>query len=147
MHQAEPYRTYTRYGVEDRVVFTGSRSDVLDILHIFEVYAAPSRIEGFGLSLIEAICAGVPAIVSDIAAFTEVCDNGKYVLSFRSEDEQDLAGKLRYALDNRDEMKRLGKIARQYARHSFSIENMLKEYERFQEEVLIAAGVGTPVGD
>ena len=44
-------------------------------------------------------------------------------------------------------MKRLGKIARQYARHSFSIENMVKEYERFQEEVLIAAGVGTPVGD
>ena len=137
----------TRYGVEDRVVFTGSRSDVLDILHIFEVYAMPSRIEGFGLSLIEAICAGVPAIVSDIATFTELCDNGKYALTFRSEDAQDLADKLRYALNNQDEMKRLGKIARQYARQSFSIEKMVAEYERFYEEDLNAAGLATSVGD
>ncbi len=137
----------TRYRIEDRVVFTGSRSDVLDILHIFEVYAMPSRVEGFGLSLIEAICAGVPAIISDIPAFTELCDNGKYALSFRSEDAQDLADKLRYALNNQDEMKRLGKIARQYARQSYSIENMVAEYERFYEEDLIAAGLGTSAGD
>ena len=137
----------TRYGIEDRVVFTGSRSDVLDILNIFEVYAMPSRFEGFGLSLLEAICAGVPAIISDIPALTEVCDNGKYALSFRSEDAQDLADKLRYALDNRDEMKRLGKIASQYARQTFSIEKMVAEYERFYEADLNAAGLGTSVGD
>lgn len=138
----------TRYGIEDRVVFAGSRSDVLDILNIFEIYVMPSRFEGFGLSLIEAICAGVPAIISDIPALTELCHNGKYALSFRSEDAQDLADKLRYALDNRDEMKRLGKIARKYARQSFSIEKMVAEYEQFYEEDLSAAGLGgTPVGD
>ncbi|MCP4432418.1 MAG: glycosyltransferase [Gammaproteobacteria bacterium] len=137
----------TRYGIEDRVVFTGSRSDVLDILNIFEVYAMPSRFEGFGLSLVEAICAGVPAIISDIPALTEVCGNGKYALSFHSEDAQDLADKLRYALDNQDEMKRLGKIASQYARQSFSIEKMVAEYERIYEEDLNAAGLGTSVGE
>jgi glycosyltransferase involved in cell wall biosynthesis len=128
-------------------VFTGSRSDVLDILNIFEVYAMPSRFEGFGLSLIEAICAGVPAIISDIPALTEVCDNGKYALTFRSEDAQDLADKLRYALDHRDEMEQLGEVAKQYARQSFSIEKMIAEYEGFYEEDLNAAGLGTPVGD
>lgn len=137
----------TRYGIVDRVVFTGSRSDVLDILHIFEVYVMPSRIEGFGLSLIEAICAGVPAVISDIPALTEVCGNGKYALTFRSEDAQDLADKLRYALNNQDEMKRRAKIARPYARQSFSIEKMVAEYERFYEEDLNAAGLGTSVND
>jgi len=136
-----------RYGIEDRVVFTGSRTDVLDILNIFEVYAMPSRFEGFGLSLIEAICAGLPAIISDIPALTEVCDNGKYALTFRSDDAQDLADKLRYALDNRDEMQQLGKVAQRYARQAFSIEKMVAEYERFYAEDLDAAGLGTPVGD
>lgn len=136
-----------RYGIEDRVVFTGSRSDVLDLINIFEIYAMPSRFEGFGLALLEAMCAGVPAIISDIPALTEVCDNGKYALSFGSGDAQDLADKLRYALDNRDEMERLGKIASQYARQSFSIEGMVAEYERIFEEDLDAAGLGTSIGD
>ena len=107
----------------------------------------PSRIEGFGLALLEAICAGVPAIISDIPALTEVCDNGKYALSFRSEDAQDLADKLRYALTNQDEMKRLGTIAKQYARQTFNIEKMIAEYERFYEADLNAAGLGTSVGN
>ena len=136
-----------RLGIEDRVVFTGSRSDVLDILQIFEIYVMPSRFEGFGLSLLEAICAGVPAIISDIPALTEVCDNGKYALSFRSDDAQDLAEKLRYALNNQDEMKRLGEIANQYARDAFSIEKMIAEYERFYAEDLNAAGLGSPAED
>ncbi len=133
------------YGIEDRVVFTGSRSDVLDILQIFEVYVMPSRSEGFGLSLLEALCAGVPSIISDIPALLEVCNNGKYALTFHSEDAQDLANKLRYALNNQDEMKYLGKIACQYALQSFSIEKMVAEYERFYEEDLNAAGLGTSV--
>jgi glycosyltransferase involved in cell wall biosynthesis len=129
------------------VVFTGSRSDVLDLINIFEVYAMPSRFEGFGLALLEAMCAGVPAIISDIPALTEVCDNGKYALSFRSGDAQDLADKLRYALDNRDEMERRAKIARSYARQSFSIEKMVAEYERIYEEDLNVAGLVTSVTD
>ena len=111
------------------------------------VQLMPSRFEGFGLALLEAICAGVPSIISDIPALTEVSDNGKYALSFRSDDAQDLADKLRYALDNRDEMKRLGEAASQYARHAFSIEKMVAEYERFYEVDLQAAGPGTPVSE
>ncbi|NNE62545.1 MAG: glycosyltransferase, partial [Gammaproteobacteria bacterium] len=134
-----------RHGIEDRVIFTGSRSDVLDILHIFEIYVMPSRFEGFGLSLLEAMCAGVPAISSDIPALAEVSENGKYALSFRSDDAQDLADRLRYALDNPDDMKRLGKMASEYARQAFSIEKMVAEYERFFEEDLNAAGIGKSV--
>jgi hypothetical protein len=44
-------------------------------------------------------------------------------------------------------MKRLGTIARPYARQSFSIEKMVAEYERFYEEDLSAAGLGTSVND
>lgn len=134
----------SRYGIEDRVVYTGSRNDVLDILHIFELYAMPSRVEGFGLSLVEAICAGVPTVTSDIPTFIEVCENGKYTLSFRSEDSHDLAEKLRYALTNRDEMRQLAESAKQYARRYYSIENMVAQYERIYEEDLAAAGLSTP---
>jgi glycosyltransferase involved in cell wall biosynthesis len=35
----------------------------------------PSLVEGFGLPLIEALAAGVPAIVSDLPVFREICGN------------------------------------------------------------------------
>ena len=131
----------SRYGIENRVVFTGSRSDVLDILHIFEIFVMSSRIEGFGLSLIEAICAGVPAVTSDIPTFTEICEDGKHALSFRSEDSHSLAEKLRYALTHQDEMREMGGSAKQYARQHFSIEHMVAQYERAYEEDLSATGL------
>lgn len=137
----------SRYGILNRVVFTGSRNDVLDILQFFELYVMPSRIEGFGLSLAEAMCAGVPTITSDIPTFNEVCDNGKYGLRFHSGNSQQLADKLRYALTNRDEMIKLAEISKQYARHQFSIENMVAQYERSYEEDLAAITLGSPTSN
>lgn len=134
----------SRYGVEDRLVLTGSRDDVLNILHLFELFVMPSRIEGFGLSLVEAMCAGVPTITSDIPTFTEVCDNRKYALTFQSENSQDLAEKLRHALSYSDEMTSMAETAKQYARDHFSIERMVAQYERCYEEDLTAAGFNSP---
>ena len=89
-------------GISDRLVFAGSRDDVLKLLYNFEIYVMPSRVEGFGLSLVETMCTGIPAIVSDIEAFEEITEHGTYALLFKSGSWEDLTEKLRYALTHRD---------------------------------------------
>lgn len=49
-------------GLEDRVVLLGPRDDVPDILAALDCLASPSREEGFGLSMVEAMAAGVPLV-------------------------------------------------------------------------------------
>ncbi len=52
-------------GLEDRVMFTGVRSDVCDLMQAMDVFVFPSRYEGLPVSLVEAQAAGLPCIISD----------------------------------------------------------------------------------
>lgn len=56
----------TRLGIDERVVFTGPRQDISDLLSIMDIFVFPSLFEGLGLALIEAQAAGVPCLVSDV---------------------------------------------------------------------------------
>ncbi|MBX9606754.1 MAG: glycosyltransferase [Gammaproteobacteria bacterium] len=117
------------YDVSDRVIFAGSRDDVRMLLYSFELFVMPSRVEGFGLALVEAMVSGVPAIVSDIPAFKELTEEGTYALLFESGDSGDLREKLRFALTHEDEMAECARRAETHARSRFSAERMIKEYE------------------
>ncbi len=52
-------------GLEDRVIFTGVRDDVADLLQAMDVFVFPSLYEGLGIAAVEAQAAGVPCILSD----------------------------------------------------------------------------------
>ena len=52
-------------GLEDRVLFTGVRSDVCDLMQAMDVFVFPSLYEGLPVSLVEAQAAGLPCIISD----------------------------------------------------------------------------------
>lgn len=52
-------------GITDRVIFTGVRSDVPDLMQAMDCFVFPSLYEGLPVTLIEAQAAGLPCIVSD----------------------------------------------------------------------------------
>lgn len=51
-------------GLGERIFFTGTRSDVPDLLGIMDLFVFPSLWEGFGLAVVEAQAAGLPVIMS-----------------------------------------------------------------------------------
>lgn len=51
-------------GLENDIIFLGSRTDVHQIIHVFDVLLMPSLYEGFPVTLIESQTAGVPAVIS-----------------------------------------------------------------------------------
>lgn len=62
-------------GLENSVVFLGSRSDVGDVLTAMDCFLFPSFYEGFGTVIIEAQCSALPIIASDtIPSETKLCD-------------------------------------------------------------------------
>ncbi|HSK91682.1 MAG TPA: glycosyltransferase [Euzebyales bacterium] len=61
-----------RLGLTGRVHLVGERGDVPALLSAFDVYAAPSAEETFGLSVIEALCAGLPAVVGACPAIDDL---------------------------------------------------------------------------
>lgn len=54
-----------KLGIENKVIFTGTRDDIDVILNSMDVFVFPSTFEGLGLVLLEAQAAGLPCIVSE----------------------------------------------------------------------------------
>lgn len=52
-------------GLSDKVIFTGIRSDVNDLMQGMDVFLFPSLYEGLGIALIEAQASGLKCIISD----------------------------------------------------------------------------------
>lgn len=74
----ESYKDLAReLGIANRVIFTGYRYDIFEIVHIADVFLFPSLREGFGVAPIEAMSAGVPIIASDIRGVREYAVNGE----------------------------------------------------------------------
>lgn len=54
-----------KLGIENEVIFTGTRDDIDVILNSMDVFVFPSTFEGLGLVLLEAQAAGLPCVVSE----------------------------------------------------------------------------------
>ncbi len=63
-------------GVSERVVLAGFRPDTGGLWPAFDLALAPSRHEGLGTAVLEAMAAGVPVVASAIDAFREVLKEG-----------------------------------------------------------------------
>lgn len=54
-----------KLGLTEKVIFTGVRSDIPDLLQAMDIFVFPSHYEGLPVTLIEAQAAGVPCLISD----------------------------------------------------------------------------------
>lgn len=61
--------------VQGRCIFVGFQSDPIPFLSYYDVYAAPSISESFGLSLFEAIACKIPVVCNSLTVFQELLTN------------------------------------------------------------------------
>lgn len=59
-------------GISSRVLFTGFREDVLELIRGFDVFVLPSLAEGLSIALLEAMASKLPVIASDVGGIPEV---------------------------------------------------------------------------
>lgn len=87
-------------GIEDRVTFTGfiDDDDLPALISSATVLAMPSKYEGFGLPVLEALACGTPVVASNAASLPEV--GGDAVLYAWPEDVRSWISLLTLALDD-----------------------------------------------
>jgi glycogen synthase len=88
--------------VAGRVFFHGSVARPQDALRDMDVLWLPSRVEGFGLVLIEAMAGGVPVVACAAGGVTDVIRHGEngLLVSDRANEARNFAASLRMLLDD-----------------------------------------------
>ncbi len=115
-------------GLDDRILFLGSREDVPALLQIFDILVLPSLWEGLPLIILEAMQAGKAIVASKIDSLEEIITDQKEGLLFPVGSAEDLAGILRELAGNPQKRKLLGENARRKA-EDFLLTKMIKNYE------------------
>ena len=112
-------------GCRDKIVFAGHRPDAASLLSGCDVFCLPSEFEGMSNSLMEAMSAGVPVVVSAIDANRELVRHEQTGLVFPVGHAPELAKALRRILTDPDLGHRLSTAARELIRTQASVEKMV----------------------
>ena len=123
-------------GVDDRVRWDGWSDDPRALLGAFDVFALPSRFEGFPLVVLEALLARAAVVATDVGSVAEAVVDGETGLLVAAEDPSALAAALRRALADADLRRRLGAQGRQLVLERFTADAMARAFESLYDELL-----------
>ncbi|MBI4980533.1 glycosyltransferase family 4 protein [Candidatus Woesearchaeota archaeon] len=93
-------------GLQDEVTFSGyikNYQELLSQAKACHVFVSPSTLEGFGITVIEAMALRLPYVITDISPFLEITRNGKGGEIFQQMNVKDLAQKVVKLLTNKKE--------------------------------------------
>jgi|TARA_B100001964_G_C14254754_1_gene611772 N-acetyl-alpha-D-glucosaminyl L-malate synthase BshA len=116
------------------VVFHGYLDDFRDILNKSLVFVLPSRTEGFGLVLLEAMEARIPIIATDVGGIKEIVVNDENGLLVKKEDVNSLADAINKIIEDNDLKNRLIFGGRKTIK-KFSWSRMADEVDVFYKEI------------
>ncbi len=129
-----------------RVKLIGWVEDVVELLPTFDLFVSPSRSEPFGLSIVEAMAAGVPVIATMSEGAREIVEDNQTGRLVPIGDTEAMAKAIGELLSNRKESDRLGENARRVVRERFSLERMLEATEQVFRDVLETSTRGNSQG-
>ncbi|MBI4972833.1 MAG: glycosyltransferase family 4 protein [Candidatus Omnitrophica bacterium] len=122
--------------LEKNVFFIPSVLDTEEVLSLMDIFVLPSTKEGLGLSLMEAMAAGLAVIGSRVGGIKALIKDGYNGLMVEPGDSHQLAAAILKLLADPRQRKYLGENARNFVKENFSQDKMSEETEKVYLECL-----------
>jgi glycosyltransferase involved in cell wall biosynthesis len=120
---------------DSRIHFAGYQSDVGSWIAAMDIFAFPSREEGLGSSVLDAMAHGVPVVVAPVGGLPELAGRNERGLVMDRLDAASLESAIRALLSDAALRMRLVKAAREFAlRHN--VDEMTGEYVKIYHAIL-----------
>lgn len=127
-------------GLGERVIFTGFRADVANLLSLFDVLVHASiEPEPFGRVLLEGMALGKPIIATDAGGPAEIIVNGETGLLVPMNDHRAMANAIEVIAGELFKAKEMGRRGQERLASTFSIEKTTREIEALYEELFNGA--------
>ena len=128
-------------GFSDRIIFLGTQpSEKLPLLFAaLDIYLAPQRNEGFGLTPLEAMASGVPVIATTAGAFEEMVLDGETGYIVEIEDILTMTERLIELLSNDHKRKAFAKASVERVAKQFAIKGEAEKLVTVYENLLSQA--------
>jgi len=129
-----------RLGLAGRVVFTGLRHDVPQILSQVSVSVLPSLSEGLSNVVLESMAAGAPVVATRVGGNAEAVEDGATGFLVEPGEFDALARGIDRLLRERELARRFGQAGRRRVAEHFTIEAAIRQTERLYDSLLEERG-------
>lgn len=129
------------FGLEDKVIFTGFREDVLEICCAADLLLLCSDHEPFGRVIIEAMSQGTPVVGTRGGGVPEIIDHGVSGFMYEIGNTDELAQYIRQVLDDKAVWSLLSQNGQERVREMFSIKQTSHNVQQIYKELLARPGV------
>jgi len=123
-------------GMNDRIIFTGWREDIPEILSITDIVVLPSLNEALGMVLLEAGASGKPTVATAVGGIPEIIKNGETGLLVPPGDSQKMAKAIVFLLKNEKKRLQMGLAAKNRVSSDFSENRMASEIHDLYEDLV-----------
>jgi len=122
-------------GVDEHILWLGARpqEQVFQLYSIMDLFVMPSLYEGFGLTAVEAMAAGLAVVGTRIEGLSEIIEDGLSGYVVPVADDRELAKAMVSVLSRPDLARSMGQRGRERANALFSM-------EQFSRAILAAYG-------
>jgi len=128
-------------GLAPSCELTGARDDVPDLMRRFSVFVLPSRAEGMSNTILEAMASGIPVIATAVGGNGELVVDGETGFLVPAGDPGAIASRLTYYRENPNVLGHHGRAARERVLREFSLDVMVKGYQRLYHDCVGLAGL------
>jgi glycosyltransferase involved in cell wall biosynthesis len=121
------------YGISKKVILTGFRSDIPELLSIMDVFVLTSLWEGLPRVLPQAMAMGVPIVATSVDGIPELVKHGQNGFMVPPEDFRALAQKTLQLIENPSLAEKMGEAGKQMVYPEFCVKEMVKKTEKLYE--------------
>lgn len=120
------------YGLKEKVHFLGNQDNsyILEHLKEYDLIVHASRNEGFGLTVIESMAAGVPVLLSNVDAFQEISDKGRLATMFKVDSAEELSKRIIECVQDYENKVSVAQLAQKEIHEKFSIQTMVRNLDK-----------------
>ncbi|MFM2302972.1 MAG: hypothetical protein RLZZ135_375 [Cyanobacteriota bacterium] len=113
-------------GVDRQINFLGDRTDVPQLLSQSQIFVLSTHYEGFPISILEAMRAGLPIVATDVNGIYEQVESGINGWLVPHQDSMALAKALSDLIESSAIRKRMGEMSRKKFLNEFNITKMIE---------------------
>jgi glycosyltransferase involved in cell wall biosynthesis len=125
-----------KLNIEKKIIFTGYRKDVAELMAIMDLFVFTSLREGLPRVLVQAAAVGIPSVAFNIDGVSEILKDNYNGFLIEPTNIKQLVERIIKYIDNKESIRIHGKNGQNVVRNRWSVEEMVKRTDQIYSHLV-----------
>ena len=136
-NKREDLKNYVQeLNLKDKVIFTGYRKDVEELIAVMDIFALTSLREGLPRVLVQAAAVGIPSVAFNVDGVSEIIKDNVNGFLIEAKNLEQLENRIRQYMNDKDLVFLHGRNGREFIENKWSIKGMVDRIDQIYQKLI-----------